>query len=98
MWSPRGYSSGRRGPRPVVRASVRFRQVSSMSRKIRITVLALVAALAIVVVPSTQAGAGGPPAAKHAPAIRGSKHNVVIYEEEHSLHKPSPPFGRGGRP
>src|SRR4051812_33301712 len=95
MWSPRGYSTGRRGSRPVVRVSVRFRQVSSMSRKIRITVLALVAALAVVVVPSTQAGAGAPPAAtKHAPSVGGYKHIVVIYEENHSFDNL---YGRWGR-
>ena len=63
-----------------------------MSRKIRITVLALVAALAIVVVPSTHADAGA--VAKPKPSIGGYKHLVVIYEENHSFDNL---YGRWGR-
>src|SRR4051794_5929021 len=65
-----------------------------MSRKIRITVLALIAALAVVV-PSTQAHAGTAAAeAKHKPSIGGYKHLVVIYEENHSFDNL---YGRWGR-
>ena len=63
-----------------------------MSRKIRTTVLALVAALAIVVLPSTQADAGV--AKKHHNTIGGYKHLVVIYEENHSFDNL---YGRWGR-
>ena len=63
-----------------------------MSRSIRTTVLALVAALAIVVVPSTYADAGV--AAKPKPSIGGYKHLVVIYEENHSFDNL---YGRWGR-
>src|SRR4051794_18629111 len=57
-----------------------------MSRNIRTTVLALIAALAIVLVPSTQADAGPHhAAAKHKQSIGGYKHLVVIYEENHSF-------------
>jgi len=66
-----------------------------MTRNIRITVLALVAALAIVVVPSTQANAGA--AAKHKPSIGGYKHLVVIYEENHSFDNLYGRWGRVGR-
>src|SRR5690349_3069818 len=57
-----------------------------MSRKIRITILSLIAALAVVVLPSAQAGAGAvPTAAKPKATIGGYKHIVVIYEENHSF-------------
>jgi acid phosphatase len=59
-----------------------------MSRKIRLAVLSLVAALALVVLPSAHAGAGAgadPTAAKPQATIGGYKHLVVIYEENHSF-------------
>jgi acid phosphatase len=68
-----------------------------MSRKIRTTVLALIAALAIVVVPSTPAGAGAHAAAKKKPSIGGYKHLVVIYEENHSFDNLYGQWGRVGK-
>jgi acid phosphatase len=66
-----------------------------MSRNIRTTVLALVAALSIVVLPSAQADAGAhAAAAKPKPSIGGYKHLVVIYEENHSFDNL---YGRWGR-
>jgi acid phosphatase len=66
-----------------------------MSRKVLITVLALVAALFVVVAPSPQAGAA--PAARHKPSIDGYKHLVVIYEENHSFDNLYGSWGRVGR-
>jgi phospholipase C len=67
-----------------------------MSRKIRTFVLILVATLALVVVPSTPAGAGASAVAKKKPSIGGYKHLVVIYEENHSFDNLYGSWGRVG--
>ncbi len=67
-----------------------------MSRKIRTFVLVLVAALALVVVPSTPAGATAAAHAKKKPSIGGYKHLVVIYEENHSFDNLYGKWGRVG--